>query len=157
MKNTKKVMALTAAAVMALSALPVTYCSAADYTAWESPYISPVIEEKTSLEFVVIMWSENEDGTITITGCSPMYSTKVSDYPTSNVVGSFVYNGTLELPSHISGKEVTKIGGINIAKTVGAKNVIVSENITEISENAFGKGVTVLTTDEELRLSPVYY
>lgn len=104
MKNTKKVMALTAAAAMALSALPVTYCSAANYTAWENPYISPVIEEKNSLEFVVIMWSENEDGTITIMGCSPMYSTKVSDYPTSNVVGSFVYNGTLELPSHISDK-----------------------------------------------------
>lgn len=103
------------------------------------------------------MWSEDENGELAITGCSPMYSSKVSDYPTPNVLGSFVFNGTLRLPSHIGGKPVTEINGFNIAKAVGANTVIINENITDISENAFGKGITVLTTDKELRQSPVYY
>lgn len=157
MRNTKKAPALALTAVMGLSVTSSINCSAADYTAWENSYVSPVTEEKTSLEFAVIMWSENEDGEVAIIGCSPMYSSKVSDYPTANVLGSFVFNGTLRLPSHINGKAVTQISGINIAKAVGAKTVIINENITEISENAFGKGITVLTTDEELRLSPIYY
>ena len=103
------------------------------------------------------MWSENDNGELTITGCSPMHSEKIKDYPTSNVLGSFVFNGTLRLPSHINGKPVTAINGYNIAKTVGANTVIINENITDISEKSFGKCLTVLTTDKELRQSPIYY
>lgn len=157
MKHTKKALALTIAAVMGLSAAPTLSCSATEQTRQESTYYYPVGGEPFTLEFIVIMWSENENGELAITGCSPMYSSKVSDYPTSNVLGSFVFNGTLRLPSHIGGKPVTEINGFNIAKAVGANTVIINENITDISENAFGKGITVLTTDKELRQSPVYY
>ncbi len=151
MKNTTKALALTLAAVMGLSAVPATGCFA------ETAYSSAASDITQDCEFVVIMWTENDDGEITIIGCSPMYSDKVEDYPTSNVLGSFMFKGRLELPSHINDKPVTAIKGVNIAKSVGAKTVIINENITDISENAFGKGVTVLTTDKELRQSPIYY
>lgn len=157
MKNTKKVLALTAAAVIGLSAAPTLSCLAAERTELEKAYFSSTYEEPFTLEFIVIMWSENENGELAITGCSPMYSSRVSDYPTANVLGGFVFNGTLKLPSHINGKPVTEINGVNIAKTVDANTVIINENITDISENAFGKGITVLTTDKELKQSPVYY
>lgn len=154
MKNTKKALAFMAAAVIGLSSLPAAECLAyEDSTAY--PEITYV--KKPEAEFVVIMWSENEDGEITVTGCSPMYSNKVGDYPTRNVLCSFMYKGKLELPSHINDKPVVAIDGVNIAKAVGAKTVVINENITEISEKAFGKGATVLTTDKELRQSPIYY
>ena len=152
MKNTKKVMTLAMAAVMGLSALPVMNCSAEN-----TAYPTVTYKKAPEAEFVVIMWSENEEGEITITGCSPMYSDKIEDYPTSNLLCSFMFKGKLELPSHINGKPVVAIDGVNIAKAVGAKTVIINENITDISDKAFGKGVTVLTTDKELRQSPVYY
>lgn len=154
MKNTKKALALTMAAVMGLSALQAMNCSAESY---EAAYPTVTYTKATEAEFVVIMWSENDDGEITITGCSPMYSDKIADYPTSNLLCSFMYKGKLELPSHINDKPVVAIDGINIAKAVGAKTVIINENITDISDKAFGKGVTVLTTDKELRQSPIYY
>lgn len=153
MKNTKKVLALTAAAAMALSALPVMNCSAEN---GGTAYPVVTYNKAPEAEFVVIMWSENEDGELAITGCCPMYSSKVSDYPTSNVLCSFMYKGKLELPSHINDKPVTSITGVNIAKAVGAKTVVINENIMNISDKAFGKGITVLTTDKELRQSPVY-
>ncbi len=157
MKNTKKAkktLALTMAAVMGLSALPAMNCSAESNAA---AYPTVTYTKAPEAEFVVIMWSENDDGEIAITGCSPMYSDKVQDYPTSNVLCSFMYKGRLELPSHINDKPVVAIDGVNIAKAVGAKTVIINENIMDISEKAFGKGVTVLTTDKELRQSPIYY
>lgn len=154
MKNTKKVLALMAAAVMGMSTLPAMNVSAED---GGTAYPEVTYVKKPEAEFVVIMWSENEDGEITITGCSPMYSDKVGDYPTKNVLCSFMYKGKLELPSHINDKPVVAIDGVNIAKAVGAKTVVINENITEISDKAFGKGVTVLTTDKELRQSPIYY
>ena len=157
MKNTKKALAFTLSAVMALSAVPTLSGSAAERTELEKMYLSDTYAEPFTLDFIVIMWSENENGELTITGCSPMYSSKVRDYPTSNVLGGFVFNGTLKLPSHINNKPVTAIKGVNIAKAVGANTVIINENITDISETAFGKGVTVLTTDKELRQSPIYY
>ncbi len=156
MKKTKKVIAFTLAAVMGLSAVPTLSCSAAERTELEKVYFT-TYEEPFTLDFIVIKWSENENGELTITGCSPMYSSKVHDYPTSNILGIFVFNGMLKLPSHINGKPVTAINGFNIAKAVGANTVIINENITDISETAFGKGVTVLTTDKELRQSPIYY
>ncbi|MCM1008281.1 MAG: hypothetical protein NC485_10195 [Ruminococcus flavefaciens] len=157
MKHTKKTLALTLAAVMGLSAAPTLSCSAIERTEFEKTYFSSTYEEPFTLDFIVIMWSENENGELTITGCSPMWSSRVSDYPTANVLGGFVFNGTLKLPSHINGKPVTEISGVNIAKSVGANTVIINENITEISDNAFGKGITVMTTDKELRQSPIYY
>lgn len=156
MKKTKKVLAFTLAVTMGLSAVPTLSCSAAERTELEKAYFT-TYEEPFTLDFIVIMWSENENGELTITGCSPMYSSRVKDYPTSNVLGGFVFNGMLKLPSHINGKPVTSIDGFNIAKTVGANTVIINKNITDISETAFGKGVTVLTTDKELRQSPIYY
>lgn len=146
----KKTLALVMAGAMALSALPAVNCSAESYEA-------ATYSKASEAEFVVIMWSENEDGEITITGCSPMYSEKVGDYPTSNVLCSFMFKHKLELPSHINDKPVVAIKGVNIAKAVGAKTVVINENITDISDKAFGKGVTVLTTDKELRQSPIYY
>lgn len=157
MKNTKKTLAFTLAAAIGLSAVPTLSCSAAGRTELEKMYFTDTYEEPFTLDFIVIMWSENENGELTITGCSPMYSSKVRDYPTSNVLGGFVFNGTLKLPSHIDGKPVTAISGFNIARAVGASTVIINENITDISDTAFGKGVTVLTTDKELRQSPIYY
>ena len=157
MKITKKSLAFTLSAAMGISAIPAMNCSAAERTVFERENYSATYENSFSLEFVVIMWSENDNGELTITGCSPMHSEKIKDYPTSNVLGSFVFNGTLRLPSHINGKPVTAINGYNIAKTVGANTVIINENITDISEKSFGKGVTVLTTDKELRQSPLYY
>ena len=157
MKITKKALAFTLSAAMGISAIPAMNCSAAERTVFEKENYSATYENSFSLEFVVIMWSENDNDELTITGCSPMYSEKINDYPTSNVLGSFVFNGTLRLPSHINGKPVTAINGYNIAKTVGANTVIINENITDISEKSFGKGVTVLTTDKELRQSPLYY
>lgn len=154
MKNTRKTMAFVMAAVMGLSALPAMNVSAED---GGTAYPEVTYVKKQEAEFVVIMWSENEDGEITITGCSPMYSEKVADYPTPNVLCSFMYKHKLELPSHINGKPVVAIDGVNIAKAVGAKTVVINENITEISNKAFGKGVTILTTDKELKMSPIYY
>lgn len=154
MKNTRKTMALVTAAAMALSALPVMSCSAEEYG---PAYPSVTYTEPLEAEFVVIMWSENEDGELTIIGCSPMYSEKVSDYPTRNVLCSFMFKRTLRLPSQINGKPVVAIDGINIAKAVGARTVVVNENITDISDKAFGEGVTVLTTDKEIKKIPIYY
>lgn len=157
MAHTKKVLAIMLTAIMGLFSIPTLSCSAAEQAGWENTYYSTVYEESFTLDFIVIMWSENSNGELTITGCSPMYSSKVSDYPTPNVLGSFVFNGRLELPSHINGKPVTKISGVNIARSVGAKIVIINENITDISETAFGKGVSIMTTDKELRQAPIYY
>lgn len=157
MAHTKKILAIILTVIMGLFTTPTLSCSAAEQTWWESTYYSAAYEESFTLDFIVIMWSENSNGELTITGCSPMYSSKVSDYPTSNVLGSFVFNGKLELPSHINGKPVTKISGVNIARSVGAKIVIINENITDISETAFGKGISVMTTDKELKQSPIYY
>lgn len=157
MKKTKKVIAFTLVAAMGLSTIPTLSCSAAGRTELEKMYFTDTYEEPFTLDFIVIMWSENENGELTVTGCSPMYSSNIWDYPTSNILGGFVFNGTLKLPSHINGKPVTAISGFNIARTVGANTVIINENITEISDTAFGKGVTVLTTDKELRQSPIYY
>lgn len=157
MKITKKALAFTLSAAMGICAIPAMNCSAAERTPLERENYSATYDNSFSLEFVVIMWSENDNGELTITGCSPMHSEKIKDYPTSNVLGSFVFNGTLRLPSHINGKPVTAINGYNIAKTVGANTVIINENITDISEKSFGKGVTVITADKELRQSPIYY
>lgn len=156
MKHTQKTLAFTLAAAMGLLAIPTLSCSASEQTELEKAYFT-TYEEPFTLDFIVIMWSENENGELTITGCSHMYSSKVRDYPTSNVLGGFVFNGTLKLPSHINGKPVTAISCFNIARAVGANTVIINENITDISDTAFGKGVTVLTTDKELRQSPIYY
>lgn len=157
MKNTKKVLALIAAAVMGLSAVPTVSCYAAEQIWQDSTYYYTAAEESFMLDFIVIMWTESESGELTITGCSPMWSSRVQDYPTYNILGSFMFNGTLRLPSHINGKPVTAINGVNIAKAVGANTVIINENITDISDMSFGNGVTIMTTDKEFRQSPTYY
>lgn len=154
MKNSKKVLAATLAAVTVLSSFSAISCSAESNA---TAYPTVTYGEESETAFVVIMWSENDEGEITITGCSPMYSSRVCDYPTTNVMCSFMFKGRLELPSHINDKPVIAINGINIAKAVGAKTVIINENITDISENAFGKGISVMTTDKERREKPMYF
>lgn len=71
MKITKKALAFTLSAAMGISAIPAMNCSAAERTVFERENYSATYENSFSLEFVVIMWSENDNGELTITGCSP--------------------------------------------------------------------------------------
>lgn len=147
MKNLSKALAFVSSLAIGISAVPSLPCSA--YNA--SAYVS----EEITAEFAVVTWTE-KDGELTITGCMPMYSTAVSDYPTSNVVSIFILNGKLALPSHIDGKPVTKIGGYNITAGLYVKSVTVNENI-DISDKAIDKDIPVILTDKENKVSPVYY
>ena len=75
MKNSKKVLAAALAAVTMLSSSSAISCSAEN---GGTAYPSVTYGEEAETAFVVIMWSENDDGEITITGCSPMYSSRAN-------------------------------------------------------------------------------
>ncbi|MCM1524047.1 MAG: hypothetical protein NC120_06275 [Ruminococcus sp.] len=149
MKNLTKTLAAVSSLVLAMSSFPAVPCNA------YSGYTVGNAVKETTAEFAVVMWTE-KDGELTITGCMPMTSTLVSDYPTSNIVSVFVYNGKLELPSHINGKAVTAIKGYNITAGLNVKSVTVNENI-DIGDKAIDKDISVILTDKEIKLSPVYY
>lgn len=153
MKNLKRTLAMVSSLVMAVSAVPAMPCCA--YSDYGSNYDVSHVSEETKAEFAVVMWTE-KDGELTITGCMPMTSTLVSDYPTSNIAAVFVLNGKLELPSHINGKPVTKIKGYNITAGLYVKSVTVNENI-DISDKAIDKNISVILTDKENKITPVYY
>lgn len=152
MNNFKKTLAAVSSLVMAVSAVPTVPCFA--YSGYGS-YTDSRTSAEVKAEFAVVMWTEN-DGELTITGCMPMTSSRVSDYPTSNIVSVFVLNGKLELPSHINGKPVTKIKGYNITSGLYVKSVTVNESI-EISDKSIDKDIPVILTDKENKVSPVYY
>ena len=79
MKNLRKTLAAVSSLVMTVSAVPTMPCSA--YSDYGSSYGVSRASEETKAEFAVVMWTE-KDGELTITGCLPMTSSRVSDYPT---------------------------------------------------------------------------
>ena len=143
MKITRTLSVLTAAAVM------LSQASAVGVNAYE--YKPTVTVQDDSAQFAVLMWTENEDGTLTINGCVPFTSPFVGDYPTTNVLSVFVYKGVLPIPSEINGKAVTAIKGVNITKGLDIRYVKVYEDIEDISDKAFADDVYIVTTDKEYR------
>lgn len=100
-------------------------------------------------EFAVLMWEDNGDNTVSITGCVPFVSLSVSDYPTSNVFTVFMYKGVLVIPSHINDKPVVAVRSNDIGKGLNIKYVKVNNAVADISDDAFGKDVYVVYTSKE--------
>lgn len=150
MKIKEKALTILAALGLTLSTVPSVNSYAVTYD--ETPQ-----KTENSAEFAVLMWKENKDGTIAITGCVPFTSPRISDYPTTNLVSIFIFNGNMQIPSHICDKEVTKISGVNLTKNLNVKYVTINENLTDISKTAFSDDVYITTTEKEFKLSPVYY
>lgn len=109
------------------------------------------IEPTPVAEFAVLMWEDNGDDTVSITGCVPFVSLSVSDYPTSNVFTVFMYKGVLVIPSHINDKPVVAVRGNDIGKGLNIKYVKVNNAAADISDDAFGKDVYVVYTSKENR------
>lgn len=144
MKIRKTLSVLAAAAVM-LSPVSSVGAHAYEY------YPNDAMQECTA-EFAVLMWSENKDGTISITGCVPYISPYTKDYPTTNLVTVFVYNGILPIPTEINGKTVAAVNGVHMGKGLHLKYVKIGEDVTEISEKAFPDNVNIMITDEEYKV-----
>ncbi len=155
MKELKKTLAMVSLLIMATTAVPAMPCFA--YSNSDSGNYTTLNDSKESkkAQFAVVMWTET-DGELTITGCMPMTSVRVSDYPTSNVVSVFLLNGKLVLPSHINDKPVTKIKGYNITAGLYVTSVTVNE-VIDIEEDSINKDIPVILTDKENKVSPIYY
>jgi|GEM_PF-4374286 len=143
MKLTRTLSVLTAAVVMLSQASAVG--------AYAYGYKPTVTSQEDSAQFAVLMWTENEDGTLTINGCVPFTSLFVGDYPTTNVLSVFVYKGVLPIPSEINGKAVTAVKGVNITKGLDIRYVKVYEELEDISDKAFADDVYIVTTDKEYK------
>lgn len=144
MKITKTLSVLAAAAVM------LSPVSAVRANAYE--YQPTAATQEYTAEFAVLMWSENKDGTICITGCVPFVSSNPKDYPTTNLMTVFVYKGILTIPTEINGKAVTAVKGVRMGKGLHLKYVEVGEDVAEISEKAFSDSVNVVITDDEYKV-----
>jgi hypothetical protein len=157
MKITVKTLATVTAAFLCASVLPTISASAVTYTprtttstnTTNSDTMVTTSNTNATAEFAVLMWEDNGDNTVSITGCVPFVSLSVSDYPTNNVFTVFIYKGVLEIPSHINDKPVTAINGVNIGKGLNIRYVKVNKSVTEITENAFDKNVYVMYTNKE--------
>ena len=143
MKITKTISVLAAAAVM-LSPVAAVRADAYEYQ-------PTTAKQEYTAEFAVLMWSENKDGTVTITGCVPYISPYIKDYPTTNLVTVFVFNGSLTIPTEINGKTVTAINGVHMGRGLNLRYVTIGEDVTDISEKAFADNVNIITSDKEYK------
>ena len=144
MKITQTLSVLAAAAVM------LSPVSAVRANAYE--YLPTAATQEYTAEFAVLMWSENKDGTVTITGCVPYISPYTKDYPTANLVTVFVFNGSLTIPTEINAKTVTAINGVRMGRGLHLRYVTVGEDVTDISEKAFADNVNIITAETEYKV-----
>lgn len=151
MKKTIKTIAYALSAVMAVTAVPTVGCSAYNYPDSTYAYIAA---PKVDVNFVILEYKE-KDGELTITGCY--------DYDPEFCVNPFkggyiavcVFNGVLEIPSHIDDKLIVDIQSLSGNDTF--HTIIVPDAITKILRTAFaGQNYTVDTADDELRLKTLY-
>lgn len=145
MKITRTLSALSMAAVLLSSPVSV---GAYTYT---DPAVQDTADTATA-EFAVLMWSKNEDGSVSITGCVPYVSPYLKDYPTVNVLSVFIYKGVLSIPTEINGQPVTSVKGVRMGKGLHLKYVKVSEEMTDISDKAFADDVNIIITEKPSRV-----
>lgn len=152
MKRTKtmKTIAYALAIVLAAMAVPAVNCSAY-YSDSNYAYIAT---PKIEVDFVILEYKE-KNGELTITGCY--------DYDPEFCVNPFkggyiavcVFNGVLEIPSHIDDRLVVDIQSLSGNDTF--HTIVVPDAITKILRTAFaGQDYAVETADKELRLITIY-
>lgn len=143
--KTTKILAMTTAAVMAFSAVPIV-CSA-ESDIWTSNRV-----QSMEVDFVILGYIEKH-GELTITGCydyDPIFSCN------GGYIAVCVFNGELSVPSHIDEKPVVGIKSLSGNTTIN--KLIIPESVTEISKTAYnGCTLSTETTEDELRLATLYF
>lgn len=146
----KKIVSILAAATLAVSAVP-TVVSAE--SVWgNAPAVQTISKPKITVDFLMLGYSENKDGELTITGCY--------DYdPLFKCSGGYIcvciFNGDLSVPSSIDGKPV--VGIKNMSGNNKIDKVIIPESVKDIDVTAYhGCNLVTERTDEELSLMTLY-
>lgn len=144
--KTKKILAMTAAAIMIVSAIP-TVCYA-ENSVWTK---STVQVKSMNVDFAILGYKE-KNGELTITSCydyDPMFSCN------GGYIAVCVFNGELTIPAFIDEKPV--IGIKSLSGNTHISKLIIPESVAEISETAYnGCTLSVETTDDELKLRTLY-
>ena len=117
MGKMKKILAALTAGVLCMGAVPLSAASLPEAV------LSVSAAEST---YENLTYTTEEDGTVTITGCSADVS------------------GELELPAEIGGKSVTRIGDSAFQGNTAITGVSVPDSVTSIGDSAFA-GCTALT------------
>lgn len=113
----KKILAALTAGVLCMGAVPLSAASLPEAV------LSVSAAEST---YENLTYTTEEDGTVTITGCSADVS------------------GDVELPAEIGGKSVTRIGDSAFQGNTAITGVSVPDSVTSIGDSAFA-GCTALT------------
>ena len=153
MKKTIKAISLALSLAFTLTAVPVTGCSAETYSDSDYIYIKQP-EETVKVDFVVLGYSE-KNSELTITGCYDYEpNPKLNPYR-KGFIAVCVFDGVLEIPSHIDDKPVVDIK--NLSGNDKFYKIIVPDRVTKILKSAFkDKHYEVDTAKKELRLVTLY-
>ncbi len=149
MKKSMKAISVALTFALSLSAMPTISSFAYQYQ--YNPY---AVQDEVQINFVIFSYRENEDGELTITSCFDYDENfKVNPRLGGYVAGSAV-NGVLKVPSHIDGKPVVAIK--SLFGTACFRKLIIPDSITDISDRAYSKYVSVETTEKESNLVTIY-